>query len=81
MFLRIVDVYLIFKHCHQKPKPFGIEINKDLEAAIVTIHIYMAHFYPIWIECSGVMLSHSNKTKVVSNNVINTELVGSSLMA
>ena len=22
------------------------------------INIYMAHFYPIWIEDSGVMLSH-----------------------
>ena len=59
MFLRIVNVYLIFKHSHQKPKPFRIEIDIDLEATIVEvkIHIYMAHFYPIWIKHSGVILS------------------------
>ena len=28
MFLRIVNVYLIFSHSHQKPKPFGIENNR-----------------------------------------------------
>ena len=27
MFLRIVNVYLIFKHSHQKPKLFGIKIR------------------------------------------------------
>ena len=34
MFLRIINIYLIFKHSHQKSKPFGIEINIDLEATI-----------------------------------------------
>ena len=60
MFLRMVDVYLIFKHSHQKLKLFVIEINIDLEATIVEvkIHIYMAHFYPFWIEHSQVLLSH-----------------------
>ena len=35
------------------------EIDIDLEATIVEvkIHIYMAHFYPIWIKHSGVILS------------------------
>ena len=42
------------------PKPFGIKINIDLEAVSVEkkIYIHMAHFYPIWIEHGGVMLSH-----------------------
>ena len=59
MFLRIVNVNLILKHSHQKPKPFGIKINIDLEAPIVEvkIHIYMAHFYPIWIKHNGLILS------------------------
>ena len=49
MLLRIVNVYLIIKHSHQKPKLFGIEINIDVDTTIVEvkIHIYMAHFYPI----------------------------------
>ena len=57
---QIVDVYLIFKHSHQKPKRFRIEINIDLEATIVEVKIcvYMAQFYPIWIEHSGVMLNY-----------------------
>ena len=61
MFLRIVNIYLIFKHSHQKSKPFGIEINIDFEATIVKvkIYIYIAHFYPIWIEHNGVMLNCS----------------------
>ena len=52
---------MIFKHSHQKSKPFGIKINIDLEATTVKVklHIYMAHFYPTWIENSGVMLKHS----------------------
>ena len=59
MFLRIFNVYLIIKHSHQKPKPFGIEINIDLEATIVEVKldIYMAHSYPIWIKYSEVILS------------------------
>ena len=46
MFLRIVNVHLIFKHSQQKPNPFGIKINIDLEATIVEvkIHIYLIHF-------------------------------------
>ena len=42
MFLnRIVNVYLIFKDFHQKPKPFGIEINIDLEATIAEVKIHI----------------------------------------
>ena len=46
MFLRTVDVYLIFKHSQWKPKLFGIKINIDLEAKNVenNIYIYMAQF-------------------------------------
>ena len=60
MFLRIINLYLIFKHFHQKSKPFGIKINTHLEPTIVKvkIYIYMAYFYPIWIEHIGVMLNH-----------------------
>ena len=56
MFLRIVNVYLTFKHSQWKPKPFGITINIDLEAPTVEkkIYIYMAHFHPLWIEHSGL---------------------------
>ena len=55
MFLRKVYVYLIFKRSQWKPKPFGIKINIDLEAASVEnkIYIYMVYFYPLWIEQSG----------------------------
>ena len=55
MFLRKVYVYLIFKRSQWKPKPFGIKINIDLEATSVEnkIYIYMAYFYPLWIEQSG----------------------------
>ena len=55
MFLRIANVYLIFRHSQKKTKPFGIKINIDLEATSVEkkIYIYMAHFYPLWIEHSG----------------------------
>ena len=57
MFLRIANIYLIFKHFQQKPKPFRIKINIDLDAISMEkkINIYMAH---IWIEHSGAMLSH-----------------------
>ena len=49
MFSRIVDVYF-------KLKPFGIKNNIDLEASSVEkkIYIYMAHFYPLQTEQSGV---------------------------
>ena len=49
MFLRIVNVYVIFKDSHWKPKTFGIKINMDLEAASVEKKnfIYMVHFYPL----------------------------------
>ena len=59
MLLRIFNVYLIFKHSHQNPKSFRIKINIDFEAIIVEvkIHIYMPHFYPIWIKHSGVIFS------------------------
>ena len=55
MFLRIVNVYLIFKHSHEKPKPFRIEIDIDLEATIVEVkfRIYMAHFYPFGLNTVG----------------------------
>ena len=55
MFLRIANVYLIFRHSQRKTKPFEIKINIDLEATSVEkkIYIYMAHFYPLWIEHSG----------------------------
>ena len=54
MFLRKVYVYLIFKCSQWKPKPFGIKINIDLEAASVEkkIYICMVHFYPLWTEHS-----------------------------
>ena len=57
MFLRIVNIYLISKHSHQRSKPFGIEINIDLEATTVKVklQIYMVHFYPIWIEHWGIV--------------------------
>ena len=55
MFLRIVYVYLVFKHSQLKPKPFGIKINIDLEAAGVEKKIiYMVYFHPLWIENSVV---------------------------
>ena len=56
MFLRIVDVYLIFEHFQWKPKPFAITINIDLEATSVKkkIYIYMAYFHPLWIKHSRV---------------------------
>ena len=59
MLLRIVNVYLIIKHSHQKPKLFGIEINIDVDTTTVEvkIHIYIAHCYPIWIKHIGVILS------------------------
>ena len=46
---------MFLRHSHQMPKPFGTEINIDLEAIIVEvkIHIFMAHFYPIWIKQVG----------------------------
>ena len=52
MFLRIVDVYLIFEHFQWKPKPIAIKINIDLEATSVKkkIYIYMAYFHPLWIK-------------------------------
>ena len=55
MFLRIVDVYLIFNHSRWKPKPSGIKII-DLEATSVEkkIYINIANFYHLWIEHSGV---------------------------
>ena len=54
MFLRIVDVYLIFEHFQWKPKPIAIKINIDLEAISVKkkIYIYMAYFHPLWIKHS-----------------------------
>ena len=61
MFLRMVNVYLIFKLSHRKPKPFEIKVNIDLEGTIVKleIHIYMAPFYAMWlIKHSGVISSH-----------------------
>ena len=60
MFLRIVNVYFIFKHSHWKPNTFGIKINIDLEAASVEkkIFIYMDHFYPLWIE--NIRVTHGS---------------------
>ena len=47
----------------EAPIPLEIKINNniDLAATVVEmkVHIYMAHFYLIWIELSEVMLSHS----------------------
>ena len=56
MFLRIANVYLIFRHSQKKTKPFGIKINIDLEATSVEkkIYICMGHSYPLWIEYSGL---------------------------
>ena len=55
MFLRIVNVYLIFKHSQLKPNPFGIKINIDLEATSVEkkIYIYMTHFTPTGLNTVG----------------------------
>ena len=41
---------------------FEIKINIDLDVASAEkkIYIYVAHFYPIWIKHSGVMLSHGS---------------------
>ena len=51
---------LIFRLPHHKPKAIAAETNINLEATIMEmkIYIYMAHIYPVWIEPSGVMLSH-----------------------
>ena len=54
MFLSIVDVYLIFKYSQWKLEPVGIKINIDLEATGMEKKIYMAHFYPLWIEHNWV---------------------------
>ena len=55
MFLRIANVYLIFRHSQKKTKPFGIKINIDLEATSVEkkIYIYMGHFYPFGLNTVG----------------------------
>ena len=55
MFLRIVDVYLIFKHSQWRPKPFGIKSNIDSQAtsAEKKIYIFMAHFNPFGLNTVG----------------------------
>ena len=56
MFLKIVDVYLIFKHSQWKLKPFGIMIIIDLEPTSVEKKTYIdiGHFYTLWNEHTGV---------------------------
>ena len=55
MFLRTVDVYLIFKHSQWKPKLFGIKINIDLEAKNVENNIFIwPSFNPFGLNKVGV---------------------------
>ena len=54
MFLRIVNIFLIFKHSQWKPKPFEIKINIDLEARSVEKEIiYMTIFTPFGLNTGG----------------------------